>query len=57
MYRCVECEETFSKPLTAEYVEPCEYWGFKTMERMSVLVCPECGCEEFDELEEETEED
>lgn len=55
LYTCFECKETFNEPVMVEVREPCEYWGFRSIERIKVLICPHCDSDEIDEHEDEDE--
>lgn len=51
IYQCSRCGATFNEPYTT--VERENLDGENGWETRKISTCPWCGCEEYDEIEEE----
>jgi hypothetical protein len=51
---CSECGETFHEDEAnlEERTEPSEFWGSRELTHHHVLVCPACGSDQIDDVEE-----
>lgn len=60
MYKCIDCGREFDEP-ESETVAWEDYYGVSSMfpdrHYGYITVCPFCGSEEFDEIEEEEEDE
>lgn len=52
IYRCLDCNETFREPELKVYEEPSEYWGAQVSEEIVIELCPHCGSEDIDKVNE-----
>lgn len=57
-WKCYCCEETFSEPdVRHEREDRGEFWGMPAFEDMYYEVCPFCGSDDVDAVNEEEEEE
>ena len=55
MYKCEECNEAFDEPGSKKVCWE-EYYGVTDLPGRnygSIACCPECGCEEYEEAEDD----
>lgn len=52
-YRCGKCKEPFDEPDYEETKESFEFWGSVGRHTFVTEICPFCGSEDFDPIEDE----
>lgn len=51
LIQCFDCKARFDTPDEQEFSEPYEFWGERGTRRTVLLVCPECGSENIEPVE------